>query len=91
MHRITALNYFAQVSVVWLLTCTSALGEDNNNLPLIPLPSVVDYTRGSGWGAALGAAVGYGNAYAGSDEYEFGISPVGAIQWRTGNHLLLCN
>lgn len=55
---------------------------------LVPLPSVFDFTRGSGWGVALGVGVEFENAYDGSDEYEVGIEPVGALQWRTGNHLL---
>jgi outer membrane scaffolding protein for murein synthesis (MipA/OmpV family) len=87
VKRIAVWNYFTRISIAWLLTCTPTLGEDNNNLPLVPLPSVVDYTRGAGWGVALGAAAGYGTAYAGSDEYGFGIGLAGAIQWRTGNHL----
>jgi outer membrane scaffolding protein for murein synthesis (MipA/OmpV family) len=87
MNKFFAWNYYIKLSVAWLLTCTPALGEDNNNLSLVPLPSVADYTRGAGWGAALGAGIGYGTVYAGSDEYEFEYGPTGAIQWRTGNHL----
>lgn len=55
--------------------------------PLFPLPFTPDYTRGSGWGIALGLGVEYESAYAGSDEYEFELDPAGAIQWREGNHL----
>src|SRR5690606_15380682 len=39
--------------------------------PLFPLPFTPDFTRGGGWGVALGAGVEYENAYTGSDEYEF--------------------
>jgi outer membrane scaffolding protein for murein synthesis (MipA/OmpV family) len=60
---------------------------ENDELPLVPLPSVFDFTRGAGWGIALGVGVEYGNAYDGSDEYEFEIEPAGAIQYRIGNHL----
>ncbi len=60
---------------------------ENNKLPLVPLPSIFDYTRGVDWGIALGVGVEYGNAYDGSDEYEFEIEPAGAIQYRTGNNL----
>lgn len=56
--------------------------------PLVPLPSVPDYTRGAGWGLALGVGVEYEAAYDGSDEYEFEVEPAGAVQWRRGNHLL---
>jgi outer membrane protein len=55
---------------------------------LVPLPSVFDFTGGRGWGIALGAGVEYETAYDGSDEYEFEIDPAGAIQWRSGNHLV---
>jgi outer membrane scaffolding protein for murein synthesis (MipA/OmpV family) len=55
--------------------------------PLFPLPFTPDFTRGSGWGVALGLGVEYETAYAGSDEYEFELDPAGAIQWRKENHL----
>jgi len=64
-----------------------AIAQGENELPLVPLPSVFDFTRGGGWGVALGVGVEYETAYDGSDEYEFEIDPAGAIQWRTGNHL----
>jgi outer membrane scaffolding protein for murein synthesis (MipA/OmpV family) len=54
---------------------------------LVPLPSLPDFTRGEGWGVALGVGFEYENAYDGSDEYEFEIDPAGAVQWRSGNHL----
>lgn len=55
--------------------------------PLFPLPFTPDFTRGGGWGFALGLGAEYENAYAGSDEYEFELDPALAVQWRTGNHL----
>lgn len=55
---------------------------------LVPLPSVLDFTRGGGFGLAIGVGVEYEAAYDGSDEYEVEFSPAGAIQWRTGNHML---
>jgi outer membrane scaffolding protein for murein synthesis (MipA/OmpV family) len=55
--------------------------------PLFPLPFTPDFTRGGGWGFALGIGIEYENAYAGADEYEFELSPALALQWRTGNHL----
>ena len=68
-----------------LLGPAAALAEDE--APLFPLPFTPDFTRGGGWGFALGLGVEYENAYAGSDEYEFEVDPALAIQWRTGNHL----
>jgi MipA family protein len=70
-----------------LLIAGHAFAQGENELPLVPLPSVFDFTRGGGWGVALGVGVEYETAYDGSDEYEFEIDPAGAIQWRTGNHL----
>lgn len=55
--------------------------------PLFPLPFTPDFTRGGGWGFALGVGLEYENAYTGSDEYGFELDPVLAVQWRTGNHL----
>ena len=55
--------------------------------PLFPLPFTPDFTRGGGWGFALGLGIEYENAYTGSDEYEFELSPALAVQWRSENHL----
>ncbi|MBN2131154.1 MAG: MipA/OmpV family protein [Sedimentisphaerales bacterium] len=71
-----------------LLIAGQAIAQGENALPLVPLPSIFDFTRGDGWGIALGAAVEYETAYDGSDAYELEIDPAGAIQWRNGNHLL---
>lgn len=55
---------------------------------IVPLPSVLDFTRGGGWGLALGLGIEYEAAYDGSDEYELELDPAGAIQWRTGRQML---
>ena len=73
--------------IVGLATIVTTQGQDAKFKALVPLPSVLDFTRGDGWGVALGVGVEYETAYDGSDEYEFEIDPAGAIQWRTGNHL----
>ncbi|MGB5984572.1 MAG: MipA/OmpV family protein [Desulfobacterales bacterium] len=75
------------VTLIFLSAGTSAPASESPGLPLVPLPSVLDFTRGGGWGVALGAGLEYGAAYDGSDEYELEFEPAGAIQWRTGNHL----
>jgi len=54
---------------------------------LVPLPSVLDFTHGDGLGLALGLGVEYEGAYDGADEYELGVEPAGAVQWRTGDNL----
>lgn len=74
--------------IVGLVTSVTAKGQNQELEALVPLPSVFDFTRGGGWGVALGAGIEYETAYDGSDEYEFELDPAGAIQWRTGNHLL---
>jgi len=61
---------------------------DDRQEPLVPLPSIPDFTHGYGWGLALGAGVEYEAAYDGSDEYEFEIEPAGALHYRNGDHLL---
>lgn len=62
--------------------CGGAAAEE-----LTPLPSVPDYTRGGGWGVAIGGAAEYETAYDGSDEMELEFEPGGAVQWRSGNHM----
>jgi outer membrane scaffolding protein for murein synthesis (MipA/OmpV family) len=70
------------------LTATSFLtAQAEENAPLFPLPFTPDFTRGSGWGFALGLGVEYEAAYPGSDEYEFEPEPVIAVQLRAENHL----
>ena len=73
------------VTALTAINLTAVQAEDG--APLFPLPFTPDFTRGSGWGVALGAGVEYETVYAGSDEYEFEVDPALAIQWRTGNHL----
>lgn len=54
---------------------------------LVPLPSVPDYTNGEGWATVAGLGFEHEPAYDGSDESGVELQPVGALQWRTGNHL----
>ena len=54
--------------------------------PLVPLPSVEDFTRGNdGWGFGLGLGIEYEAAYEGSDEFGFEVDPAGGVQYRSGN------
>lgn len=73
------------VAALTAINLTAVHAEER--APLFPLPFTPDFTRGSGWGFALGAGAEYETAYAGSDEYEFELDPALAIQWRKGNHL----
>ena len=70
-----------------LMIFPNLTGAEELISPIVPLPSVMDYTKGQGWGIALGLGTEYETAYDGSDEYELEIEPAGAIQWRKGNHL----
>jgi len=81
--RLTAVT----AAALGLLIASPVDLQAKKELPLVPLPSVFDFTEGRGWGGALGLGFEYENAYDGSDEYESGIEPAGAIQWRNGNHL----
>ena len=73
------------VTAITALHLTAAHAEEV--APLFPLPFTPDYTRGSGWGVALGLGVEFETAYPGSDEYGFEVDPTGSVQWRTGDHL----
>jgi hypothetical protein len=66
--------------------CRGAWAEDNN-LPLVSLPSVIDYTEGEGWGGAIGFEFESLAAFHGSNHYRLEIKPEGAIQWRSGKHI----
>jgi outer membrane protein len=55
---------------------------------IVPLPSVLDFTGGAGFGLAVGIGVEYEGAYDGADEYEFAVEPAGAVHWRRGDSLL---
>ena len=86
-HRVLLSLFVALLT--GLATGVTALAQQAQEAEaLVPLPSVLDFTRGGGWGVALGAGIEYEAAYDGSDEYEVELDPAGAIQWRTGNHLL---
>jgi len=70
-----------------LLLSLNVLAEENS-LPLVPLPSVIDYTKGDGWAGAIGLKLESLAVYSGSDHYVLELKPEGAIQWRKGNHLI---
>lgn len=53
----------------------------------MPLPSILDFTGGDGFGVALGVGVEFEGAYDGSDETELGVEPAGAVYYRKGEHL----
>ena len=88
MRNSILLSIFVALWIA-LATGATALAQTEKEFEaLVPLPSVFDFTRGGGWGVALGAGLEYEAAYDGSDEYEVELDPAGAVQWRTGNHLL---
>ena len=69
------------------ISCFGLVNATETRTPLVPLPSVVDFTDGDGWGVGLGLGVEYETAYEGSDEFELEVDPAGGVQWRTGDHL----
>ena len=69
------------------LSCFGSVNATEPRTPLVPLPSIDDFTDGDGWGVGLGLGVEYETAYEGSDEFELEIDPAGGVQWRTGDHI----
>lgn len=67
--------------------CFGSLNAASSKTPLVPLPSIVDFTNGEGWGFGLGLGVEYETAYEGSDEFQFELELAGGVQWRTGQHV----
>lgn len=74
--------------IAGMLMADGVRAQEASGLPLVPLPSIFDFTGGSGWGVALGVGAEYESAYDGSDEYEAALEPAGVVQWRKGNNLL---
>lgn len=64
-----------------------ALADDRAGQALVPLPSILDFSNGEGFGLALGASAEYEGAYDGADETELELAPAGGVHYRTGNHL----
>jgi outer membrane scaffolding protein for murein synthesis (MipA/OmpV family) len=87
MDRIYAPRLSALVAMSSLLISGPALAAEPTTEALVPLPSVLDFTDGDGWGVALGASVEYENAYDGADETELEVEPAGAVHYRKGDHL----
>ncbi|MBZ2169765.1 MipA/OmpV family protein [Marinobacter sp. F4216] len=69
------------------ISCFGSVNATETRTPLVPLPSIVDFTDGDGWGVGFGLGVEYESAYEGSDEFEFEVDPAGGVQWRTGEHV----
>lgn len=82
------MPYMLMLATITGASFVARAEEPTRREALVPLPSVLDFTDGQGWGIALGGGVEYEAAYDGSDEYEIELDPAGAIQWRTGNNLL---
>lgn len=81
------INTMLLLGAVTILNPVNSMAAEPEQIALVPLPSVFDFTNGQGWGAALGAGLEYESAYDGSDEYEIEVNPVGAVHWRRGNNL----
>ncbi|MDF0750172.1 MipA/OmpV family protein [Marinobacter sp. 71-i] len=69
------------------LSCFGSVNATETRTPLVPLPSIGDFTNGDGWGVGLGLGVEYETAYEGSDEFEVEVDPAGGVQWRTGENI----
>lgn len=77
-------RFVITIFCVLFSTITSA---KNVYLPLVPLPSVPDYTKTNGWTNTLGIQFGSSAIYKGADHYALDLNPEGAMQYRKGNHL----
>jgi MipA family protein len=87
MNRGNTRSLCVMLGVASLLATGPALGDGPGEQALVPLPSVLDFTRGDGFGVALGAGVEYESAYDGADERELEVEPAGAVHYRKGDHL----
>jgi outer membrane protein len=87
MDRIYAPRLSVLVAMSSLLISGPALAAEPTTEALVPLPSVLDFTDGDGWGIALGVSAEYESAYDGADETELEVEPAGAVHYRKGDHL----
>ena len=87
MNRGCTRSLCVMLGAASLLAAGPALGDGPGEQALVPLPSVLDFTRGEGFGVALGAGIEYENAYDGADERELEVEPAGAVHYRKGDHL----
>lgn len=76
----------ALLGLASLLFTGPALAAEPTDEALVPLPSVLDFTGGEGFGAALGVGVEFESAYDAADETELEIEPAGAVHYRKGDH-----
>jgi len=77
----------AILTMVSLWVTNPAQAEAPAAQALVPLPSILDFSQGDGFGVALGAGVEFESAYDGADETELAVEPAGAVHYRNGNHL----
>lgn len=83
MKKFTSLLLAVFMPALFLQTASAQDGT-----AMVPLPSVVDFTRGNdGWAFGLGLGVEYESAYEGSDEFGLEVDPAGAVQWRKGDNI----
>jgi outer membrane protein len=77
------------MAICLLGPCAQTAMAQGSNSPLVPLPSVDDFTQGQdGFSVGLGLGLEYESAYEGSDEFGLEASPAGAVQWRRGDDIV---
>lgn len=83
---VSRLSRLVTVTIITALLSSIAFAK-SSYLPLVPLPSIPDYTKGDGWTNSFGLQLGTSAIYKGSDHYELSVKPEGAIQYRNGDYL----
>jgi outer membrane scaffolding protein for murein synthesis (MipA/OmpV family) len=87
MNPFNARRWSTLAILASLTVAGPALAAGPTDEALVPLPSVLDFTGGDGWGVALGVSAEYESAYDGADETELEVEPAGAVHYRKGDHL----
>lgn len=87
MNPFNARRWSTLAILASLTVAGPALAAGPSDEALVPLPSVLDFTGGDGWGVALGVSAEYESAYDGADETELEVEPAGAVHYRKGDHL----
>ena len=87
MNPFNARRWSTLAILASLTVAGPVLAAGPSDEALVPLPSVLDFTGGDGWGVALGVSAEYESAYDGADETELEVEPAGAVHYRKGDHL----
>jgi len=73
---------YSQLIIIFLCLPISSIADDIHR-PLVPLSSILDYSKGDGWSGSVGLKTQYQPVFDGAGTYVLEIKPDIIIQWRS--------